>query len=117
MDNLYTYTDIYLGFIIPKPNGNTYKIQALSSNLISGYEVFSFASNIFYKYILNDTNASIQTTLIYQNLGNFTIKASVSSLMNLLSIASCFLKLIPISLILDVYVLFFLNESKNFFLL
>ncbi|CAF4553933.1 unnamed protein product, partial [Rotaria sp. Silwood2] len=59
MDHPYTYTDIYLGFIIPKPNGNKYKIQALSSNLISGHEVFSLASNIFYKYILNDTSASI----------------------------------------------------------
>ncbi|CAF4741174.1 unnamed protein product, partial [Rotaria sp. Silwood2] len=76
MDQQYTYTDIYLGFIIPKPNGNTYKIQALSSNLISGHEVFSLASNTFYKYILNDTSVSIQTTLIYENIGNFTGKPS-----------------------------------------
>lgn len=104
MDEPYTYTDIYLGFNIPKPIGNKYKIQALSSNLISGHEVISVASNTFYKYILNDTSASIQTTLIYKNTGNFTSQPSVGSLLSLLNIASCFLKMIPTSLMLDVYV-------------
>jgi len=105
MNRLYTYTDIYLGFNIPKPVGNTYKIQALSSNLISGHEVLSLASNTFYKYALNDTSASIQTTLIYKNTGNFTGQPSIGQLLNLLSLASCFLKLLPTSLLLDVYVI------------
>ena len=113
MDKLYTYTDIYLGFNIPKPIGNNYKIQALSSNLISGHEVVSVASNTFYKYILNDTSASIETTLIYKTTGNFTTKPSVGSLMSLLNIASCFLKLLPTSLIIDVYVVL-KNIFKNY---
>ncbi|CAM4906302.1 unnamed protein product [Rotaria socialis] len=125
MNQLYTYTDIYLGFNIPKPIGDNYKIEALSSNLISGHEVVSVASNTFYKYILNDTSASIQTTLIYKNTGNFTTKPSLGSLMSILNIASCFLKLLPTSLIIDVflfYVLFFyttvflISERKDSFL-
>ena len=104
MDRPYTYTDIYLGFHIPKPNGNIYKIQTLSSNLIAGHEIASLTSNTFYKYILNDTSASIQTTLIYENTGNFTGQPSIGQLLNLLSMASCFLKLLPTSLLLDVYV-------------
>ena len=102
MDRLYTYTDIYLGFIIPKPIGNTYKMQALSSNLISGHEVVSIASNTFYKYALNDTSASIKTTLVYKKIGNFTVQRSIGELLNLLSIASCFIKVLPTSLLLDV---------------
>ena len=104
MNRPYTYTDIYLAFNIPKPIGNKYQIQTLSSNLISGHEIISLASNTFYKYILNDTSASIQTTLIYKNTGNFTAQPSIGDLLNLLSMASCFLKLIPTSLILDMYV-------------
>ncbi len=102
----YTYTDIYLGFNIPEPVNNIYKIQTLSSNLISGYEVVSLASNTFYKYALNDTSASIQTTLIYKNIGNYTVKPTIGDLLNLLSMASCFLKLLPTSILLDVYVRF-----------
>ncbi|CAF3526948.1 unnamed protein product [Rotaria sp. Silwood1] len=125
IDRPYTYTDIYLGFNIPKPIRNKYTIQVLSSNLISGYEIVSLASNTFYKHILNDTSASIQTTLIYKNIGNFTAKPSVSTFMNLLSTASCFLKLLPTSLMLDVfifYILFFyttvflISERKDSFL-
>jgi hypothetical protein len=112
MNRPYTYTDIYLGFNIPKPVGNTYKIQALSSNLISGHEVVSLASNTFYKHVLNDTSASIQTTLIYKSTGNFTMEPTLGDLLNLLSIASCFLKLLPTTLILDVYVAFKNVNSK-----
>ena len=107
MDRPYTYTDIYLAFNIPQPIEDKYTMQILSSNLISGHEILSLTSNTFYKYILNNTNASIQTTLIYKNLGNFTAQPTVADLLNLLSIASCFLKLIPTSLLLDVYVDFF----------
>ncbi|CAF3666934.1 unnamed protein product [Rotaria sp. Silwood1] len=102
MDRPYTYTDIYLGFQIPTPQEDTYKIQTLSSNLISGHEVVSVATNIFFKYALNDTSASIETTLIYKKTGNLTIEPTLSSLLNVLSIGSCFLKIIPTSLILDV---------------
>jgi len=111
MDRLYTYTDIYLAFNIPKPFNNTYTIQTLSSNLISGYEIISLASNTFYKYALNDTSASIQTTLIYKNTGNLTSNPSIGDLLNLLSIASCYLKLLPTSLLLDVYVRFFKKKK------
>ncbi|CAF4587897.1 unnamed protein product, partial [Rotaria sp. Silwood2] len=102
MDHPYTYTDIYLGFQVLVPQGNTYKIQTLSSNLISGYEIVSVASNIFFKYALNDTGASIETTLIYKKTGNLTIEPTIGSLLNVLSIASCYLKVLPASLILDV---------------
>jgi len=102
MDRPYTYTDIYLGFHVPAPQGDKYTIQTLSSNLISGYEVISVASDLFYKYTVNDTSASIQSTLIYKKTGNFTIEPTIGSLLNILSIASCFLKLLPTSLILDV---------------
>ncbi|CAF4713778.1 unnamed protein product [Rotaria sp. Silwood2] len=51
IDYLYTYADIYLGFNIPKAIDDTYKIEALSSNLISGFEIVSIAPNTFYKYI------------------------------------------------------------------
>jgi hypothetical protein len=111
MDRPYTYTDIYIALNIPKPSGNIYKIQTLSSNLISGYEIISLASNTFYKYALNDTSASIQTTLIYKNTGNFTSNPSIGDLLNLLSIASCYLKLLPTSLLLDVYVRFFKKKK------
>lgn len=110
MNRPYTYTDIYLGFNIPQPIGDTYKIQALSSNLISGHEVISLASNTFYKHALNDTSASIETTLLYKNIGNFTGQPSIGQLLNLLSMASCFLKLLPTSLLLDVYVIMKKNK-------
>lgn len=102
MDRPYTYTDIYLGFRIPAPDGDTYKIQTLSSNLISGHEVVSIASNTFFKHLLNDTSASIQTTLVYKKTGNITIEPTIGSVLNVLSIASCYLKILPTSLILDV---------------
>jgi hypothetical protein len=102
MDRPYTYTDIYLGFEIPAPQADRYKIQTLSSNLITGYEAISVASDTVYKHALNDTSASIQTTLIYKRTGNFSIEPTIGGLLNLLSIASCFLKFIPTSLILDV---------------
>ncbi|CAF2516694.1 unnamed protein product [Rotaria sp. Silwood2] len=108
MDHPYTYTDIYLGFQVLVPQGNTYKIQTLSSNLISGYEIVSVASNIFFKYALNDTGASIETTLIYKKTGNLTIEPTIGSLLNVLSIASCYLKVLPASLILDVPVFYWL---------
>ncbi|CAF4232574.1 unnamed protein product, partial [Adineta steineri] len=76
----YTYTDIYLGFNIPAPSGDKYKIETLSSNLISGYEVISLASNTFYKHALNDSSASIQTTLVYNNTRNFTEDPSMGRL-------------------------------------
>ncbi|CAF5048789.1 unnamed protein product, partial [Rotaria sp. Silwood1] len=98
MNRLYTYTDIYLGFQIPTPQEDTYKIQTLSSNLISGHEVISVASNIFFKYVLNDT------------------KPTLSSLLNVLSIGSCFLKIIPTSLILDVFVFYLIFLYTTIFL-
>ncbi|CAF4288640.1 unnamed protein product, partial [Adineta steineri] len=113
MDRPYTYTDIYLGFNIPPPSGNTYKIQALSSNLISGYEVISVASNTFYKHALNDSNASIQTTLVYKkNTRNVTEEPSIGQLMDILSMVSCFKKILPITLLLDLYV----NLKKQIFI-
>jgi hypothetical protein len=117
-DRPYTYTDIYLAFNIPKLVGNISKIQTLSSNLISGHEVISLASDTFYKYALNDTSASIQTTLIYKNTGNLTAQPSIGDLLTLLSTASCFLKLLPTSLLLDVYVLLktSIQNSHLFFL-
>ncbi|CAF4595064.1 unnamed protein product, partial [Rotaria sp. Silwood2] len=51
IDYPYTYTDIYLGFNIPKAIDDIHKIEALSSNLISGFEIVSIAPNTFYKYI------------------------------------------------------------------
>ncbi|CAF0941667.1 unnamed protein product [Adineta steineri] len=125
MNRPYTYTDIYLGFNIPPPSGNTYKIEALSSNLISGHEVMSLASNTFYKHALDDPSASIQTTLVYKNTGNFTGQPSVGQLLDLLSMVSCFLKILPTSLLLDLfvfYILFFyttvflISERKDSFL-
>jgi hypothetical protein len=113
MDRPYTYTDIYLAFNIPKPSGNTYRIQTLSSNLISGYEILSLASNIFYKHILDDIDASIQTTLIYKNTGNLTAQYTIGDLLNLLSTASCYLKLLPTSLLLDVYVINLIKKKSN----
>jgi hypothetical protein len=105
IDRPYTYTDIYLAFNVAKPSGNTYRMQALSSNLVSGHEVISVASNTFYKHAMNDSSASIETTLVYKATANFTAKPTVGDLFNLLNIASCVLKSIPISLIIDVYVL------------
>lgn len=102
MDRPYTYTDIYLAFQIPSPQGDTYKIQTLSSNLITGYEVISVASNLFYKYALGDTSASIESTLIYRRTGNFTVEPSVSGAIAVLNIVSCFIKILPFGLILDV---------------
>jgi len=102
IDRSYTYSDIYLGFEIPLPQGDEYKILTLSSNLISGHEILSVASDVVYKHVLNDSSASIQTTLIYKRTGNLTIEPTIGGLLNLLSIASCFLKILPTSLILDV---------------
>ncbi|CAF4070781.1 unnamed protein product, partial [Rotaria sordida] len=125
IDRPYTYTDIYLAFNIPKPTRNKYKIETLSSNLISGYEVISLASNIFYKYALNDTGASIQTTLIYKKIENFTTQPSIEDILNSLSMISCILKLIPTALLFDIfifYILFFyvtvflISERKDSFL-
>ncbi|CAF3715850.1 unnamed protein product [Rotaria sp. Silwood1] len=124
MDRPYTYTDIYLAFNIPKPTRNKYKIQTLSSNLISGYEVISLASNTFYKYALNDTGASIQTTLIYKKIGNLTTQPSIKDIFNYLSTISCILKFLPLTLSFDIlifYILFFyvtvflINERKDNF--
>ncbi|CAF5083977.1 unnamed protein product, partial [Rotaria magnacalcarata] len=125
IDQSNTYTNIYLGFQISEPREDAYKIQALSSNLISGHEVVSVASNIVFKYALNDTSASIQTTLIYKKTSTLTIEPTIGSLMNILSIASCFLKLLPTSIILDVFVfyliffyttIFLVSERKDSFL-
>lgn len=94
--------DIYLGLIIPKPSSeNSYTIQVLSSNLISGYEVIALTSNIFYKHVMNDTDASIQTTLIYKNTGNRTRLITLGDILDYLSQESCSLKFIPTSLLLD----------------
>ena len=60
----------------------SYTIQALSSNLISGHEAVALASNLFYKYALNDTSASIQTTLIYKNIGNSTAQVTIGDILN-----------------------------------
>lgn len=102
MDHPYTYTDIYLGFHISSLETDSYKVETLSSNLISGYEIASVASDTIYKLALNSTGASIKTTLIYKQTGNFTVQPTLGGILNLLSIASCFLKIIPTSLILDV---------------
>ncbi|CAF5226257.1 unnamed protein product, partial [Rotaria magnacalcarata] len=77
IDQSNTYTNIYLGFQISEPREDAYKIQALSSNLISGHEVVSVASNIVFKYALNDTSASIQTTLIYKKTSTLTIEPTI----------------------------------------
>ncbi|CAF3806236.1 unnamed protein product [Adineta steineri] len=125
MDRPYTYTDIYLAFNIPAPNGDKYKIETLSSNLISGYEVISLASNTFYKHALNDTSASIQTTLVYKNTENFIKKRLIGQPSNLAGMPSCFKKILPTSLSLDLfvfYILFFyttvflISERKDSFL-
>ncbi|UJR08715.1 hypothetical protein I4U23_012972 [Adineta vaga] len=126
IDRPYTYTDIYLGIKILKPIvRNKYKIQVLSSNLISGYEILSLASNIFYKYALNDTDASIQTTLIFQKTENFTTELNLDTKLNYLSIFSCHLKFLPITLFVDIvmfYILFFyvsvflISERRDSFL-
>ncbi|CAF4093815.1 unnamed protein product, partial [Adineta steineri] len=126
MDRPYTYTDIYLGFNIPPPNGDTYKIQALSSNLISGYEVISLASNTFYKHALNNSNASIQTTLIYKKYTrNFTQELSIGHVLDVLNMVSCFKKMLPITLLFDLFVfyifffyitVFLISERKDSFL-
>ena len=102
MDRLSTYTDIYLAFQVPDPTDNTFKIQTLSSNIISGYESIAVASNTLLKYKLNDTSASIDTTLVYKKTGNFSLQPNLGDVLNILSIASCFAKMIPTSLILDV---------------
>ena len=102
MDRPHTYTDIYLAFDAPAPQGNTYKMQALSSNLITGYEVFSVASNTFIKHAKRDVDASIQTTLMYKKTGEFTIPTNLGDLASFLSTTSCFVKVLPISLLLDV---------------
>ncbi|CAF1113916.1 unnamed protein product [Adineta steineri] len=125
MDRLYTYTDIYLGFNIPAPSRDKYKIEALSSNLISGYEVISIASNTFYKHALNDSNASIQTTLVYKNTRNSTEKLWNANQFNLLNMPLCFEKVLPSLLLPDLFVfhiLFFyitkfsISERKDGFL-
>lgn len=109
----YVYTDIYLAFNIPKPEGNKYKIESLSSNLISGHEIISLASNTFYKYISNDSSASIQTTLIYKNIGNHTARPSFGEIWNFLSSASCKLKFLPTTILLDTYVKLIRRERKS----
>ena len=89
---------------IPKPLNNTYKFQVSSSNLITGYEILSLASNTFYKSIFNDSTASIQTSLIYKNDINSTGQLTTKEMLAYLDSFSCFLKMIPISLISDMYV-------------
>ena len=120
-----TYTNIYLAFHLFIPHGDNYQIEALSSNLISGHEVISIASNLFYKYTMNDTDASIQTRLIYKTTGNSTSQQSLGDLLNLLSTTSCALKFLPTSLILDIFVyyllffyitIFMISERKDSFL-
>ena len=101
-DQLATYLDIYLAFQIPKPTNNTFKIQILSSHLITGYEAIGVASNTFFKYTLNDTSASIQTQLIYREIENMTLKLNLGSLFSMVSVTSCYVKVIPISLMIDV---------------
>lgn len=103
-DRPFTYTDIFLGFHVPAPQNGTYTIQALSSNLISGHEVVAVASNLFYKHALGDTGASIESALIYKKTGNLTIEPTVGGALSVLSLVSCFIKLLPLPLILDVYV-------------
>ena len=114
MNRLFTYTDIYLAFNLPKPSGNAYTIQALSSNLISGYEVIALASNVFYKYAMNDTGASIRTTLSYKNTGNSTRLMTIGDVLDYLSQESCRLKFIPTSLLLDVYVIVNIKLQLHF---
>ncbi|CAF1479323.1 unnamed protein product [Adineta steineri] len=116
-DRPYTYTDIYLGFNIPPLSNDTYKIQALSSNLISGYEVISLASNIFYKHALNDSSASIQTTLVYKNTENSIEKRSIGELPYLLDKASCVLKKLPTLLLFDLFVFYILFFYTTVFLI
>ena len=97
-----TYTDIYLAFQILPPQNDTYEFHTLSSNLISGYQIFSAASDTIYKQVLNNIDAKIQTTLIYKQTGNFSFERSLSNALGILNMASCTLKLLPPSLILDV---------------
>ena len=76
-------------------------MRSLTSNLVSGHEAVSVASDTLFKYLANDTSASIETTLTYKKTGNFTLTPNLGDILNLLSIASCFLKFLPTSLILD----------------
>lgn len=102
IDRPFTYTDIFLAFEILPPDNSTYEVHTLSSNIITGYQIFSIASDMIYKHVSDNMDAKIQSTLIYKQTGNFSIEPSLSSLLSILSIASCTLKLLPPSLILDV---------------
>ena len=94
----YTYTDIYLAFHLRKPLNNTYRIDILSSNLILNYETISLASNLVYKLIRNDSNASIQTTIKYEDLtktGEYNVMQLLQTALNRLS---CLFQIIPLTL-------------------
>ena len=107
----YTYTDIYLAFQVPAPTGDTYKMQALSSNLISGYEVFSVASDTFFKHASNDSSASIETTLIYKKTGNMTV--SLENIGSMLGSLYCTFKMLPLPLIQDMYTTEWISASPT----
>jgi hypothetical protein len=83
------------------PEGENYIMKSLTSNLVSSHEAVSVASDILFKYLANDTSASIETTLTYKKTGSFTLTTNIRDILNRLSTASCFLKFLPMSLILD----------------
>jgi len=102
IDRPYTYTDIYLAFDIANSDQGNYTVKTLSSNLIAGYEIVSVASDAVYKHALQNMQASIKTTLVYKRVGNITFEPTAGGFFTLLNMASCFVKIIPTSLILDV---------------
>lgn len=102
IDRPYTYTEIYLAFDIAASDKENYTVKTLSSNLIAGYEIVSVASDTVYKHASQNMQASIKTTLIYKRLGNITFEPTASGFFTILNMASCFIKTIPASLILDV---------------
>ena len=86
-------------------------MQVLSSNLISGYEVFSVASDTFFKHASNDSSASIETTLIYKKTGNLTVSfANIGSMFNTFY---CLFKMLPLTLLQDMYNIEWISASTT----
>lgn len=100
IDRPYTYTEIYFAFELSAPHSDQYIIKTATSSLISGYEAIAVASNVMFKHAVNDPSASIQTTLIFRQ-SKSTFSPDIGQVMGILSIASCFIKILPVSLLLD----------------
>ena len=100
IDRPYTYTEIYFAFELSAPQSDQYIIKTATSSLISGYEAIAVASNVMFKHAVDDPSASIQTTLIFRQ-SKSTFSPDMGQVMGILSIASCFIKILPVSLLLD----------------